>query len=259
MKLDGIVIAGGIPQPGEPLYEYSKGGYKAMLEVASKPMIQWVLNALCNADTVDNVIIVGLSADCELDCFKLAGYIPNQGSMLGNIKAGLQRVLEINPDSKHSLIVSSDIPTITGEMVDWVVHTTMETDEDAYYNVIDRETMERRFPGSNRSYTHLKDRDVCGGDMNVIRTNLTANEGFWDKVIAARKNVLKQASLLGFDTLLLLLLRQLTLDDAVRRVTKRVGLTGRALLCPYAEVGMDVDKPHQLEIVQADLLKWSQA
>ena len=33
------------------------------------------------------------------------------------------------------------------------------------------------------------------------------------------------------------------------------GVRGRAIVCPYAEVGMDVDKPHQLEIMRADLQK----
>jgi hypothetical protein len=30
-------------------------------------------------------------------------------------------------------------------------------------------------------------------------------------------------------------------------------MTGTAIVCPYAEVGMDVDKPHQLEMIRADL------
>lgn len=66
---------------------------------------------------------------------------------------------------------------------------------------------------------------------------------------------MKQAALIGYDTLLLLLLRQVTLENAVKRVTHRVGLTGRAIQCPYAEVGMDVDKPHQLEMMRSDLAK----
>jgi hypothetical protein len=32
-------------------------------------------------------------------------------------------------------------------------------------------------------------------------------------------------------------------------------LKGKVLVCPYAEVGMDVDKPHQLEIMRLDLAK----
>jgi hypothetical protein len=32
-----------------------------------------------------------------------------------------------------------------------------------------------------------------------------------------------------------------------------MGFRGRAILCPYAEMGMDVDKPFQLEIMREDL------
>jgi hypothetical protein len=101
--------------------------------------------------------------------------------------------------------------------------------------------------------------EVCGGDMNVVRAKtVTANEDLWEKIIASRKNVFKQAALLGYDNLFLLLLRQITIDNAVKRVTKRMDISGRVIICPYAEVGMDVDKPHQLEMVRADLAKRSQ-
>jgi hypothetical protein len=163
-------------------------------------------------------------------------------------------VLEINPAAGHVAVVSADIPGIQPEHVDWVVRTSMQTDEDVYYNVITRQVMETRYPGSKRSYTRLKDVEVCGGDLNVVRTmTVTGNDELWERIIAARKNVFKQAALLGYDTLLLLLLRQITLEGAIRKVTKRVNLTGRALVCPYAEIGMDIDKPHQLELMRADL------
>jgi hypothetical protein len=64
--------------------------------------------------------------------------------------------------------------------------------------------------------------------------------------------------LLGYGNLILLLSRQLTIDGAVKRVTKRMDITGRAVFSPYAEIGMDVDKPFQLEIVRADLMSKQQ-
>jgi GTP:adenosylcobinamide-phosphate guanylyltransferase len=252
--MDAIVTAGGIPKPDEPLYERTQGKSKALLDVNGKPMIQWVLDALCEAQAIDRILIMGLTPDSGVRCSKIADYLPNQGSMFENIRAGMIRLKEINPSVHHALVVSSDIPTITAEMVDWVVNTCMQTDEDAYYNVIERSVMEKRFPGSKRTYTRLKDMEVCGGDMNVIRTMTGTNDDdFFERLISARKSVFKQAQLIGFDTLILFLLHRLTLDDAVQRVVKRIGLTGRAIRCPYAEVGMDVDKPFQLEIVSADL------
>jgi len=259
--MDAIVVAGGTPQPGEYLYEDTGGNPKAMLDIAGKPMIQWVLDALSGAKTIEQVVVIGLPAECcDIRCSKPLSFFPNQADMIENIRTGAVKVLEINPQAHHFLIVSSDIPAITAEMVDWEVRTTMETDHDAYYHIITREVMEARFPGSRRSYVHLKGMDVCGGDMNVVRTEtVTANEALWKKIVDARKNALKQASLLGYDTLFLLLLRLLTLDKAVALASKRLHIKARAIVCPYAEVGMDVDKPHQLAIMRADLAKRAKA
>lgn len=252
--MDAIVTAGGIPQPGEPLYEFTQGKSKALLDVAGKPMIQWVLDALCEAEKIRNIVLIGLPADSNVSCRKLTAFIPNQGSMLDNIRTGVSKILELQPDAGHVMIVSSDVPGIKPEMIDWVVDTCMQTDDDIYYNVITKEVMEKRFPSSMRSYTHLKDLDVCGGDVNVIRSSLaTSEDEIWDDLIGARKNVLKQAAIIGFDTLILLMLRRITIDDAVKKVAKRLNITGRAVICPYAEVGMDIDKPHQLEILRMDL------
>ena len=253
--MDVIVIAGGIPQNDDPLFVFSQGRPKALLDIAGKPMIQWVLDALCQADSVDQMVLVGLDdSSNELFCPKALAYIPDQGGIIENIRAGVERILQENPDADHVLVASSDIPAITPKIVDWVVRTAQETDHDVYYNLITRQLMEKRFPNANRSYARFKDIEVCGGDMNVVRTKfVTGNDERWQRIIDARKNVLKQAALLGFDTLFLLLFRISTLQDAVKRVTQRLNLTGRAILCPFAEVGMDVDKPYQLELLRNDL------
>jgi GTP:adenosylcobinamide-phosphate guanylyltransferase len=225
-----------------------------LLELSGKPMVQWVLDALTEAKSVNTILVIGLDAGCGVASPKLKDYLPNQGSMLENIRAGIKKVLEFNPDSHHVVVVSSDIPAITAEMVDWVVDAALKADVDLCYNVITRQVMEARFPNSKRTYTHLKGIEVCGGDMNVIHSmTATGNDALWERIIAARKNAFKQASLFGWDTLFLLLFRAITIDDAVQRITQRVNLTGRAVICPYAEVGMDIDKPHQLEILRADL------
>jgi GTP:adenosylcobinamide-phosphate guanylyltransferase len=251
-----IVTAGGIPQPDEPLYEYTLGKSKALLDVAGKPMVQWVLDALSAARTIEAVVFMGLSPEEGLYCSKPMTYIPNQGELLQNILIGIRKVLELAPEASHALIVSSDIPAITPESVDWVVNTALKTDHDVFYNVITREVMEKRFPGSRRSYTRLKEAEVCGGDMNVARTlAATGHDDLWQRIIDSRKSALKQAALVGFDLLLLLLLRQITIEKAEQKVSKRIGLKGKVVLCPFAEVGMDVDKPHQLELMRLDLAK----
>jgi GTP:adenosylcobinamide-phosphate guanylyltransferase len=252
--MDAIVTAGGIPQPEDPLYTYTQGISKALLDMAGKPMIQWVLDALSGSEKIEHILIVGLEPDSGVTCAKPTIHILNQGSMLDNVRTGIDKMIEIHPDAEMMLMVSSDIPAITSEMVDWTIDTALETQDDIYYNVISRETMEARYPGSNRSYIKLKDVDVCGGDMNVVRASVAqGNDELWKRLIDARKNALKQAALIGYGTLLLILMRQLSLEKTARRASKSLKLNGRAILCPYAEIAMDVDKPHQLEILQEDL------
>jgi len=154
------------------------------------------------------------------------------------------------------LIVSSDIPAITGEMVDWLVEEIEKDPADIHYGVIPREVMEKRFPDSRRTWTHLKGSDLCGADINASHVRMaTEHLDTWEELIGRRKSPLRQAATIGLGTLLLMLLRQLTLEDLVSRVTMRIGIQGKAVVWPWAEAGMDVDKPHQLEIMRADLAK----
>ena len=252
--MDAVVTAGGIPQPGEPLYPFTQGKPKALLDICGKPMVQWVLEALGASKSVDNVLLIGLNEDSRVTCARPLTFIPNQDSMITNIIAGIKRVLQINPAAKRVLLVSSDIPGITPEMVDWEVETTLQSDVDLCYNLIKKEVVERRYPGSRRTYTRLKGMQVCSGDMNVLKTSvLSANPEIWERLVAARKNPLKQAAILGYDTLILALLGMITVDKALEMATKRLHMSGRAVFCPYAEVGMDVDKPVQLEMMRIDL------
>ena len=258
--MDAIVTAGGIPRPEDPLYTYSHGDSKALIDVAGKPMIQWVLDALGYAKHVDNVIIIGLSPKSGVTCKKPLHYVSNQGRMLANIVAGVNKALEINKRNKYVLIVSSDIPALKPEMVDWLIKTCMETKDDLYYGVCPRDVMEARFPDSRRTYTHLKDMDVCGADINVAHVRMAKEHlDVWEALIVNRKNPIAQAMVMGWGTSLLLVTRRLTLADAVARVCDRIGIKGRAIVWPHAEPCMDVDKPSQLELLRADLAQQQQS
>jgi GTP:adenosylcobinamide-phosphate guanylyltransferase len=254
--MDAIVTAGGIPQPGEPLYNYSNGNSKALIDVAGKPMIQWVLDALSNSKKVDKVILIGLSPKSGLTCTKPVHYISNQGRMLANIVTGVNKALELNKKTEYVLIVSSDIPALKGEMVDWLVDTAMQTRDDLYYGICPREVMEARYPESHRTYTKLKDMQVCGADMNLIHVSMaTEHLDIWEQLIGSRKSPLRSAAVIGLDILFKLFTRQIAMQELVEKASARIGIKGRAIIWSQAEPCMDVDKPHQLEIMREDLAR----
>lgn len=256
--MDAILIAGGIPLPEDPLYPYTNGDSKALVDMAGKPMVQWVLDALSDAEHVDKVIIIGLSPKSDITCKKPMHFISNQGRMLSNIVAGVNKSVELDPKAEYVLAISSDIPGISAEMIDWLIETSMQTKEDMYYGVIPREVMEARYPGSNRTYTKLKDIQLCGADMHISHVTMVTDPDHlatWEELIGNRKSPLKQAATIGFGTLLKVATRRITLDDLVATVTKRIGITGRPIIWEHAEPGMDVDKPHQLKLLRKDMEK----
>jgi CTP:molybdopterin cytidylyltransferase MocA len=253
--IDAVITAGGIPQPDEPLYPLTQGKNKALLPIGGRPMVQWIVDALNGAQEIRSLVVVGLSPeDAALTSAKPISYVTNHGSMIGNAAAGVHKVLEQDPQAVHALMVSSDIPTITPAMVTWAIETGLQGEQDVCYSLVPAEAMERRFPGSRRTFFRLKEGRFTGSDMNLFRTSMVHNvHPGWRGIVEARKNVLKQASLIGFDTLLLFALGQLSMAGAVKAAKRGLGVVGRAVICPHAEMGMDVDKPHQYEIVKHDL------
>jgi molybdopterin-guanine dinucleotide biosynthesis protein A len=254
MKMNAIVLAGGIPQPNDPLYAYSQGDSKALIDVAGKPMVQWVVDALAESKSVDQIIVIGLSHKSGLTCSKPIHYISNQGRMLANIIAGSEKSLELKPNSEYLLVCSADIPALRGDMVDWLVETAMQTEDELYYGVCPKEVMEARYPSSKRTYTKLKDIELCGADINLTRISVIKEHlDTWEALIGNRKSPMRQAAIIGFDTLFQLATGQFTLASLVERACQRIGIKGRALVWEHAEACMDVDKPHQLELMREDM------
>lgn len=253
--MDAILLAGGVPEEDSPLYPFTLGKPKAALEIGGKIMVQWVLDALENTPSINGIVIVGaVELKDKIKSSKVLEHLPAAGDLLTNFQLGADAILEHDSSADRVAVVSSDIPFINPQSVEWVLSASQDEDRDIYYCVIRQERMEERFPTSNRSYVKLRDMSVCGGDLGVIHLDLYKSKpDFWRNLIEARKSPLQQASLIGFDVLLLVLLRMLTLEETVDKVTRRLKISGKGLDCPYPEVGMDIDKPHQLEIARKEL------
>ncbi len=252
--MDAIITAGGIPEVDDPLYGYTQGSPKALLEIAGKPMIQWVLDAVNDCDYIERVVIIGLPKDTALISRHETIFMESTGDMLGNIQTAAAALKRANAPEARAFIMASDVPGVSTAMLDWLYETSNGLRGDIFYTIIKKETMESRYPTSNRTYIDLADCKVCGGDISVFRLDVVDGERpIWKRLIAARKNPIKQARLIGLGILIPLLFKKLDIKTAERKISRRLHVVGHALICPYAEMGMDVDKPHQYEILRAGL------
>ena len=60
----------------------------------------------------------------------------------------------------------------------------------------------------------------------------------------------KQALNFGVGNLIKALLHRLSIEDALAVFRERMGVSGRAIFSPYAELAFDVDEDHEFEYLR---------
>ena len=259
--MDAIVLAGGRLPPDDPLAKHAPAGVKCLAEVAGRPLVQWTLDALGATAGIDRVVVVGLPTDTPLTSRRRLLRLPAEGDMIASLQAAADLLARDAAgaagdaaDDGHALVVAGDAPLIDAQVLRWAVDQVRERDPDVALCAVDRPVMEARFPGSKRTYVRLADVELCGGDVAAVRLSVVrTGSDVPQRLSQARKQPWRIALVIGPGTLLALLLRRLHLAEAERRIGRRLGLRTAVLVCPYAEVAMDVDKPAQLALAQTVL------
>ena len=253
--MDCVVIAGGTPEPDDPLYVYTQGEPKALLDMEGRTMLERVIDALQSSQYIDRIVIVGLKNDMGMEFqFPIDHYLPDQGSMVGNVLAGLAWLRQGKPDLQAFLACTSDVPLITGPIVDSYIERCEPFDKGVYYILVTKEAMEARFPHSNRTYVKFKGVEGAGGDMAIVRVRVAdANRDLWEALSNARKHAWQLARIVGLRVLLKYLLRDLSMADIEREGERIVDQPVQIVLDPPAELAMDADKPAQVEMLRAEL------
>jgi GTP:adenosylcobinamide-phosphate guanylyltransferase len=254
LSVAAVVTAGWMPSDGHPLAQYCAGGPKALIPIAGKPMIAHVVDALARSRYVEHIVIVALDPQADVEFISPVVYLPGPGGPMENTEVGMNYAFATYPGLDAVLVCSSDVPTITAVIVDSFIERCFETDDEVYYSLVEQGVMEARFPEAKRTYIPLRDGRFAGGDVGLVRAGTSfSQQEMWERLSRSRKSVLRQVRLFGFRTLLRFVTHRLSIADAERRARRALGIRGRGVPCPYAEVGMDVDKPAQLEIVRNDL------
>ena len=176
--------------------------------------------------------------------------------MLGNGIAGTEKVVSLNPDTEQVLLCSSDIPLLMPDMVETLISRCTDPAVDLYHSVVSRECMESRFPESHRSYGKFVDGEIAACDIHIIAPRIIyKHQDLWASLMSNRKSVIKQALNLGPGFLIKYATGRLSLDSLERKLLQKFDINARVVHMESPEMGMDADKPFQLEICRQELQK----
>lgn len=244
-----ILLAGGVPRPHEPLYTLTQGRPKALLEVAGRPLGQWVVDGLTEAERIDGIIVVGLPTE-SFHSAKIVAQTETRGDLVDNLLAGIDLLRRVEPGATSACVATSDDPLAAGPMFDGFIDRAGSAQVTG--GVIRRETLEAHYPDYPNTYWHLADGDFTGADFAVFDPRIAGPDaaGKLSRFAAARKSTLRMAWLVGPGLLIRYLLHRLTVPEAAWRLGRSTGLAIDLLEVPWPELGLDVDMPEHLSVLE---------
>jgi len=245
-RLDCVVLAGA--PADEELKERYNVSWRAEAPLAGRRMADRVLDALRDSGCVRRRVVVGaFDSDAEVT-------VQPGTSFLENLIRGLEAAGE---DGDVVLVASSDIPMITGEAVRRLVERGLALQADFVYPVVRREDCEKSFPGLRRTYLRLREGTFTGGNAVLIsRSFALKSRDRIEEIYRARKRPFRLAAMIGLSTLLRALIAQkvwpgaLDIPAVERAAGRAIGGTLRALICPDAAVGEDLDRLEDILVAE---------
>lgn len=215
--------------------------YKALMKAGGPALILQAMIALQESGRVGKIVLVApeevaLAAGERVDIV-----VKDTGSLAMNVKFGLQELVNDGLSSSRVLILTTDLPYITGKMINDFLDLCPKTVDFCVPVISDEEYLDR-FPGSSSTFAKLADGNYTIGCAYYVEPHafLKAMPKI-EQVIANRKSVPNLAKLIGFKFLWDYLFKKVTVADVVAKIQEITGCTGLAVRKAPPELAFDVD------------------
>ena len=252
--LDAVVLAGGINT--RELYAGYKPGYKALVEIAGRPLISYVLDALNGSPSIGRIGIVGSEQDLRPAVRPEYAIAPSGDSLMGSVLAALS----VFPDSHMIALVTGDLPMLRSDMIDQFIDLCRESDSDytdnLFLSVVPEEHFTGAFAACAKNMNKFRDTAICHGNLVLISPSIARNEKAMSRInalYAERKNPISSALAVGLGMGLAYvfgvhIFHALSLKQMAAIASNKFGLGFIPVPFPYPEVAVDVDEPSDYEI-----------
>lgn len=240
-----VVVLGASPNSGQ-LREVSSAPAEALIQIGSKAMVAYVLEALLAAKSVAKIVLVGPEQELAFLTSSRVTVIKGGLTAVESLRNGLK----VLPEASRVLVAAADIPLLTPEAIDGFINQCSQGEGDVFYPIVAKETVEQNYPGIKRTYVQFREGIFTGGNLFLINPLIVEPCAVKaQEMVQLRKSPLKLAKLLGFSFIVKFLMKRLSLPEVEQKVSRLLQIKGRAIITHYAEIGADVDKPSDYHII----------
>lgn len=248
MRVDAVVLAGA--KNDGKLQQADPAEFEALIDINGRIMVDYVLAALRGCEEIGRIVVVGPEVLAERVTVPHIEFVRCGETMFDNLRLGIGAL------QSHAkvLIVTSDIPLIEPEAIKDFIHRCDTMEADVYYPITSKEVNEQKYPGVHRTYVTLQEGVFTGGNLVLLSPEFVEHKHHLIiKAIMMRKKPWQLARLLGFKSFVHMMTNKLSIKEIEARVEQNMGFKGVGIVSPYPEVGIDVDKPSDLELALAVL------
>jgi CMP-N-acetylneuraminic acid synthetase len=241
--------------PDDPVAGASGVPCKSLAPIGGIPMIYRVLNALEASREVDAINLCGPPETIVDQTPDLRNLIE-----LGKVKwyanqatpsTSTYHVLASLPEEVPVVLTTADHALLDPRIVDHFCSRARDTDCDVVAGIARHEAVVLAYPETRRTATRLADGAYCGCNLFAFLTPRARRAAdFWRRVEARRKNPLRVIGILGWAAVVRYLTGRLSLQEALDRMSQRLGFKAGAIILPFAEAAVDVDSIGDLELVE---------
>jgi hypothetical protein len=149
------------------------------------------------------------------------------------------------------LLTTADHALLESEMVDYFCQQAQRTGADLVVALASARQVMSAFPGVRRTVTRLRDDGYCGCNLFAFLTpESRVMADVWQQVEQQRKRPWRVIAILGWSSVLRYLIGQLSLQQALDRLSLRLGIRIAAVTMPFSRAAVDVDTPEDWELVK---------
>ena len=248
MKYTAIVLAGS--RPGRDAFAESFGtDLKALIPVASEPMVARPVRALLASEHVCDVIVLSTAPD------RIADALPGDPRLQFRHSSDsiASTILGLCGDSATRwplLVTTADHALLDTATVDEFCNAAQGAD--IAIGVVERKALLRRLPETQRTWLKFRGGAYTGANLFALKSaEVRPAIEQWRAVEQDRKKAWRIMSLLGPAVLLTVALRLVSLDEVLAQLSGRLGLRLKAVKLSNPLAGVDVDKPEDHALAEA--------
>lgn len=251
-KFNAVVLAGDRGQ-ADPVAQAANTFGKAAVEFQSVSLLERILSTLRQAQSVEQIFIVGPNSSCLEQCPHLSDVIKEYGAhyLVPAMGPSASAAMGIRTAQRLPILITTcDLPLLNADSVDLFCQHVASIEADFVAGAVEYEHIGQLIPELKKTQYTFDGQKLCFANLFAVleEPGLRAIE-YWQSIEKSRKKPLEMVKKIDWMSLVRYKMGLLSLDQVERVMSRKIGARLRVQLFARPEMAIDVDTAHDYKVM----------